>query len=146
MIIILSIFKRWVRRIDFQVWLNNERMRQIETVLEMWKNWRVRGLDLRSHVNRMSRNRNIFNRFLDWLCRDNRDNDESQLEWNYLLPNQRDYIQQLYERHQRRYRRPTTEGCLRFNCIFPILMALWAIVIVMEALTYCPVIYPCLLN
>ena len=48
MIFILLIFQRWDKRVDFQIRLNNERMRNIEEDLdfEIWKNWRVRGLDL----------------------------------------------------------------------------------------------------
>ena len=37
MIAILVFFKQWDKRIDFMVLLNNKRMCQIETILEMWK-------------------------------------------------------------------------------------------------------------
>jgi len=125
MLFILEAFRRWDKRIDFQVLLNNERMRQIETALEMWKNWRVYGLD-------------IFTRRI-------RNDRLAQEEWQLLNQNQREYIQSLHQRLQEkaqqsdlwRYREPTTKrNIFMFDNIIPSLMIFWGIVIFMEITIY----------
>ena len=129
MIIILGIFKRWDRRIDFTALLNNKRMRQIETTLSMWKNWRVYGCDLR--------------------YRKEKGGKQAEEEWKTLLGTQQKYIEELFK--QEKYVLPTTEGSFwklrwKFDWIFCILIALWSIMIALEALIYCPTVYHWLFN
>jgi hypothetical protein len=44
-IFILYCYRRYLIRVDFQILMNYERMRDIEIELDMWKNWRIFGLD-----------------------------------------------------------------------------------------------------
>lgn len=42
---ILHRLKLYLKRVDFTIWLNYKRMRDIESELGMWSNWRVVGVD-----------------------------------------------------------------------------------------------------
>jgi len=136
MIMILWIFKRWDKRIDFMVLLNNERMRHIETTLGMWKNWRVYGLDLKYGYG-------------------------TKEDWDVLLPTQRKTIEQFSKRYQLlpwykkgklRYEPPTTKGEFwklrwKFDWIFHILIGFWIVTMVLELLIYyCDFVRCCLFN
>lgn len=131
MIYILILFKKWHKRIDFMVWINNERMRQIETILEMWKNWRVYGLDLKYGFGYGYR---------------------SQEDWELLTDSQKSYIENLSERWgptcKHKYEPPTTRpNIFKFDNIFPFLIGLWVVVIVFKVLIrYCPAIQGIIYN
>jgi len=138
LIFILKIFRKWDKRIDFMVLLNNERMRYVETELKMWKNWRVYGLDLLYGKEKKGRQAK-----------------QAEEKWRLLNQDQREYIQCLYQCLLERtrdndlwkYREPTTKGILKFDYIIPILAILWGLVIVLEALIYfCPFIQNFLFN
>ncbi len=45
MISVLKCLKDWLRRVNCLATIHYERMREIETQLGMWKNWRVHGID-----------------------------------------------------------------------------------------------------
>jgi hypothetical protein len=135
MILVLITFKRWDKRIDFMKLLNNERMREIETVLEMWKNWRVYGSDI--------------------LNRKARGDPQAEKEWAILLQEQREYIEHLRKRLTEKgwsYQPPTTEKEFqirrwkwrflpilnikwKFDWMFDILAVVWVIVILIAVVS-----------
>jgi len=125
-LIILFIFKHWHKRIRFMVLLNRERMRTIETRLEMWKNWRVYGLDLFDRKEKCERN--------------------AKEEWRQLLLDQQKYIERLKKKTERggiwKYIKPS-----KFECVFTTLAILWTAIIILENLVYyCPLVRQCLLG
>jgi hypothetical protein len=149
MIFILIIFGRWQKRVRLLAWFNNHRMREIEEALDftIWKNWRVHGLDLY------------------YGKKENGTQEERQKaeKWGKLNDRLQEMIttlSQCYpkdkktkkdENYETLYRLPTTEGKykklqFKFEYIFYALMLVWGIVILLEILTYCPAVYPWLLN
>ena len=122
MIIILWIFYRWKKRVDFQVRLNNKRMRDIEEELdfEMWKNWRVRGLDLYYGKGKEHKSK----------------------EWGKLNAKLKVMIKKLSKsfpqeaekskEYELKYEPPSTTGFLKFSCIFILLISLWVGVVFLE--------------
>ena len=120
---ILQTFRRWNKRINFIVYLNNDRMREIESMLALQKNWRVFGLD---------------------LLRRSREDPRAKEEWLALDEEQRKYIERLDVRLAESagrnaawaYRQPTARGLLTFDHIVIILMALWGFIVLLEILIY----------
>ncbi len=128
MVFILAVFWRWQKRIRLLTWLNNHRMQEIEEELDfkIWKNWRVRGLD---------------------LCY-REDEDKQKKKWDKLNPKLKEMIQQLREQYPQKdkeakenenyktmYRLPTTEGRFwkgqfKFEYIFPALMIFWGFAVI----------------
>jgi hypothetical protein len=126
LIFILQTFRRWNKRINYLVFLNNDRMREIESALSLQKGWRVFGLDL--------------------LRRSERD-PKAKEEWLLLPESQRKYIEELNHRLEANlghntawgYQQPTARGLLTFDHIVQLLIAVWGLVIVAEFLIYfCP--------
>jgi len=139
-IYILLLFKQWNNRVTFHTRLNHDRMREIEMeIMEKegdWviqKNWRVRSLD----IDYDPKERNIktipetFKAILEDLKKrypkSKKNADKSKFEWEHV---------------------PSVlkHSAFRFDNIFCVLIALWGIVIVLEALTYCPAVYGWLFN
>jgi hypothetical protein len=128
LIFILQTFRRWNKRINYIVFLNNDRMREIESTLAMQKNWRIFGLD---------------------LLRRSRYDPKAKEEWLVLGEGQRKYLEGLDRRLQESlgrntawgYQQPTARGLLTFDHIVLMLMAMWGLVIVVEFLIYyCPAV------
>lgn len=151
MVLILIIFYRWGKRIDFIILLNNERMRQIETKLEMWKNWRVFGLDILDGV--YKKNIRIFG--FDKLIFPNKNKVQATKDWQLLDIDQRYYLSAFQQSIKAKsesssnwkYRQPSNTGPLRFNYIFTILIIAWGIIILLESLTqWCPYIQNAFFN
>jgi hypothetical protein len=44
-VLLLSVIRLWLRRVNFLQQINSERMRDIERQLGIWKSWRVHGVD-----------------------------------------------------------------------------------------------------
>lgn len=100
-VLMLSIVRLWLRRVTFLQQLNYERMREIESILGMWKSWRVHGID---HWNIKEcdfdngvseKSKLIYYKEKNWWC-----------NW----------------RSGRRYARPSG---FYYNCIFAVLIFLW---------------------
>jgi hypothetical protein len=128
LIFIMQTFRRWNKRINYLVFLNNDRMREIESTLSMQKSWRVFGLDL--------------------LRRSERD-PKAKEAWLLLGEGQRKYLEGLNRRLVESlgrnsawgYQQPTARGLLTFDHIVLLLMAMWGLVVVVELLIYfCPAV------
>lgn len=119
MIYILLLFQKWNIRTDFINKLNWERMRQIEEVMHMLKNWRVHGLDCKYDKKR----KREYNTLPDYV-KTHIDN------LNYLK------AKCSLTAKPDKYVSPTSTGLLRFNCILWVLISVWCGVCIIELLIY----------
>jgi hypothetical protein len=135
MIFILIIFKLWDKRIDFLTWMNYDRMREIEMRLGMWKNWRVRGLDLKYNPKLQGKWRNLNPNIKSKL-------NELSLHFPQYSKENKKIKNEIFEMW---YKSPTTRGFWKFDNIFHILIGLWAAIVLLEwSIYFCSFIRRCL--